>query len=1293
MAKIKYNTTESRWELIDNSNVVVDYAIGSEDSLPWELTWNNIDIEPVGSVDTTATAGHILEGETAIVRGVRVTGTMANNGDFVFTPTASGAYKEGGYYKSIWVEGDADLVAENIKEGVNIFGITGTLKEGSDITLPTGITVKPENVLDGVFYIDANGNKVEGTMTNHGSVTAELFEIPSSLPEGYYTKIDLPAETMYDISEYTVKDNVVTITPGLVESTEIIEVGTKYTGSTEITPSTSATTIPAKAYIPSTVTVKGDSNLISSNIRSGVSIFGVQGSLEQGSDVTLPTGITVQPGNVLDGIYYIDANGSKVEGTMPNQGNLDIALTKEQQTFNSGYYSGITVPGSVFSGLTNNQIELATSDSTKVLESEYFISNTGELTQGMMPDRGLVEVELTTKEQTLPAGYYASIYVPGVSAGADLTGLTPDNIKYGVTINGVSGTYTTIPEWTGDAPATADDIKTGRGAYVNGAYIQGSRNTEMETITMKPDGSVFSQSSYTNIGSNGSATIEDIWYSNLVVKAEKPNVSDIRKGATLFGSVGTFSADATATAADIAAGKTAAINGVMVTGTMEAGSDVDFSVVTATENQVLEGYGFIDKNGNETAGMMPDRGALSVTLGKTGQVFEGGYYSSITVPGTPAANVNFDSVDVSESDVREGRKFVDGDGNLSTGTMPDRGIVEVELTEEAQILQAGYYGEITIPGVTPSSSGDSTVEFGILDTDGNFQPIDLSGDTPVDSGLPQGMSDLTMFNTGHDEPDYPTSGGTGGDSIGGSGIEFYECAEYIPASESPAGYSFTLTGAPDEDVNGTFNRTLWLDESEYNIEDSTITAKWTNSNGYELWEECIDGGYYYSIKSDIEETIYYLPVDYNERLHDYNGDWHEFFMDESVSLSFSDWLEPGAGSPESWTGYKLTQNAETNEWVKSEELTTGLEVRNYPPTVGKIYSADATVEIMNMKIKTSNALYVWGRDDYGQLGIGGVESRTTPTQSLKTNFKQVSSSDHTLAIDTDGYLWACGDNTDGKLGLGDTTSRSEFVKVGDKKWKYISCGRYNSAAIDEEGYLWTCGGNSEGQLGLGDRDSRKAFTKVTSTNTTKFKAVSCGDTHIVAIDTDGYLWGCGSADFGSSNSGFKIIDQRVWKTVCCRRGSLMVIDTDDYLYAGGDNYWGQLGLGDTSDRSVLTKVGTNRWAQITSYGQGGAAIDTDGYLYTWGYNYYGQLGFGDTTDRNVPTKVGTKKWKYVVGGGSSILAIDEEGYLWACGYNEYGQLGLGDTVNRTVFTQVGTDKWESIAAITRYSSMAFLKQA
>ena len=95
----------------------------------------------------------------------------------------------------------------------------------------------------------------------------------------------------------------------------------------------------------------------------------------------------------------------------------------------------------------------------------------------------------------------------------------------------------------------------------------------------------------------------------------------------------------------------------------------------------------------------------------------------------------------------------------------------------------------------------------------------------------------------------------------------------------------------------------------------------------------------------------------------------------------------------------------------------------------------------------------------------------------------------------------------------------------------------------------------------------------------------------------------------------------------------------------------------------------------------------NGTLWAWGVNYYGELGVGDLTNRKNPVQVGTdNKWVITSSGQIHSLGLKSDGTLWAWGDNEFGQLGLGDTINRNIPTQIGTDnKWISISAVTGHS--------
>lgn len=88
--------------------------------------------------DATATAADILSGKTAYVNGAKVTGTVPSQAAQTITPgtsdktITSGKYLDG----TQTIKGDANLKPENIKSGVSIFGVAGSLTAGA--SLPNG---------------------------------------------------------------------------------------------------------------------------------------------------------------------------------------------------------------------------------------------------------------------------------------------------------------------------------------------------------------------------------------------------------------------------------------------------------------------------------------------------------------------------------------------------------------------------------------------------------------------------------------------------------------------------------------------------------------------------------------------------------------------------------------------------------------------------------------------------------------------------------------------------------------------------------------------------------------------------------------------------------------------------------------------------------------------------------------------------------------------------------------------------------------------------------------------------
>jgi alpha-tubulin suppressor-like RCC1 family protein len=158
-----------------------------------------------------------------------------------------------------------------------------------------------------------------------------------------------------------------------------------------------------------------------------------------------------------------------------------------------------------------------------------------------------------------------------------------------------------------------------------------------------------------------------------------------------------------------------------------------------------------------------------------------------------------------------------------------------------------------------------------------------------------------------------------------------------------------------------------------------------------------------------------------------------------------------------------------------------------------------------------------------------------------------------------------------------------------------------------------------------------------------------------------------------------------WLTIKGIAYGCIATKTDGTLWAWGYNTLGQLGLGDTTNRSSPVQVGSlTNWLNIVGGSYYTIAIKTDGTLWAWGSNSSGSLGLGDATNRSSPVQVGAlTNWSN--GGVSSVtfdfaLANKTDGTLWSWGNNANGQLGLGNTGSYNSPKQVGAlTNWVNIA--------------
>jgi alpha-tubulin suppressor-like RCC1 family protein len=260
-------------------------------------------------------------------------------------------------------------------------------------------------------------------------------------------------------------------------------------------------------------------------------------------------------------------------------------------------------------------------------------------------------------------------------------------------------------------------------------------------------------------------------------------------------------------------------------------------------------------------------------------------------------------------------------------------------------------------------------------------------------------------------------------------------------------------------------------------------------------------------------------------------------------------------------------------------------------------------------------------------------------------------SDHSAFIDNSGYIITLGDNTYGQLGW---TYRPFIYSVPivetllnynslylrkNEKGLSVSCGSYHTVVLSNYNNLYAFGLNSTGQLGMNNTTNLSILTPMVLDKISldeKIISIACGIEHTVVLTNTGNVFAC------------------------------------------GNNTYGQLGMNNTTNLSILTPMVLNNLTanndKVISIACGishTVVLTVSGNLYACGRNTTGQLGLNNnsTLQRTTLVKmsgpsdgyVGTEMPRYVACGGYHTVVLTNNNNLYACGYNFEGQLGYGYT--------------------------------
>jgi alpha-tubulin suppressor-like RCC1 family protein len=356
------------------------------------------------------------------------------------------------------------------------------------------------------------------------------------------------------------------------------------------------------------------------------------------------------------------------------------------------------------------------------------------------------------------------------------------------------------------------------------------------------------------------------------------------------------------------------------------------------------------------------------------------------------------------------------------------------------------------------------------------------------------------------------------------------------------------------------------------------------------------------------------------------------------------------------------------------------------------------------------AAYCWGRDDYGQLGDGGVSSDSQSPVAVDTSsingekaFVQLTGGvAHSCGLTADGRAYCWGWDERGQLGNGGSGQDSQepvLVDVspitGEQAFVHLAAGGGNTCGLTSEGAAYCWGGDVFGELGNGGVSSNSQdpvavdISPISGAKT--FRQLTGGDSHVCGLTSDrvAYCWGSDSAgqlgDGGTSvNSQSPVAvdispitgDQSF---VLLAAGDMHTcgLTCEGATYCWGWDGYGQLGDGDPSNDSqepvavdTGAMTGDVAFVQLIGGNAHACGLTAAGEAYCWGRDDNGQLGDGgESRDSQSPVSVdtsgitGEQAFVQLTGGMAQSCGLTGVGMAYCWGWDGYGQLGDGGESN------------------------------
>ena len=282
---------------------------------------------------------------------------------------------------------------------------------------------------------------------------------------------------------------------------------------------------------------------------------------------------------------------------------------------------------------------------------------------------------------------------------------------------------------------------------------------------------------------------------------------------------------------------------------------------------------------------------------------------------------------------------------------------------------------------------------------------------------------------------------------------------------------------------------------------------------------------------------------------------------------------------------------------------------------------------------------------------------------------------HTVVLKANGTVWSYGINSSYQLGNGNTVSSDRPVQVKFPAGviiKQIAVGNTHNLALDTNGNVWGWGANSNNALA--------GYTRSTPVQLglSGIKKIAASNNQSMALTNDGYVYVWGLNTNGELGIGtYEKVERPTLVNyvsnvldISLGKNHSMLLTTHGEVLTTGLNAYGQTAASESKTNTFEKIEVPATIGKISAGDNHSVLLSANGDVYTFGYNANGQLGNGTINNVNIPTKVNISNIMQISAGATHTTLLGENRKIYTTGSNSNGELGIGTNEDKLIFNEI-----------------------